>query len=142
MPRRRAVGGGITYSPRHSSVLQGVFARVCSRPRIRQPLRIPGELLTVTTDNVGLPHLIHQLRRHMTRLSPVPKSRYSCPATFVHKALKDYTHLSATRCIAPFIGPSVQPPPQSLHARTRRSNSLCVERLSQYQHTGLNGHSC
>ena len=58
-----------------------------------EPLRIPGELLRPTTDTVEPPHLIHQLRRHMKRLRPVPATRHASPATFVHKDLKDSTHV-------------------------------------------------
>jgi hypothetical protein len=49
-----------------------------------EPLRIPGEFLTPTTDPVEPAHIITQLRRHMARLRPVPAARHTSPATFVH----------------------------------------------------------
>jgi hypothetical protein len=50
-----------------------------------EPLRIPGEFLTPTTDHVEPAHIITQLRRHMARLRPVPAASHTSPATFVHK---------------------------------------------------------
>jgi cleavage and polyadenylation specificity factor subunit 1 len=58
-----------------------------------EPLRIPGELLTPTADPVDPAHLITQLRQHMARLRPVPAARHASPATFVHKDLRDCTHV-------------------------------------------------
>jgi cleavage and polyadenylation specificity factor subunit 1 len=58
-----------------------------------EPLRIPGELLTPTTDPVDPAHLVTQLRQHMVHLRPVPAARHSSPATFVHKELHSCTHV-------------------------------------------------
>jgi hypothetical protein len=58
-----------------------------------EPLRIPGEFLTPTTDPVEPTHIITQLRRHMARLRPVPATRHSSPSTFVHKDLCNCTHV-------------------------------------------------
>jgi hypothetical protein len=54
-----------------------------------EPLRIPGELLTLTADPVEPAHLITQLRRHLARLRPVPASYHassatSCTRTFIN----------------------------------------------------------
>jgi hypothetical protein len=51
-----------------------------------EPLRIPGELLTPTTDPVDPAH-ITELREHMVRLRPIPATCHASPATFVHSDL-------------------------------------------------------
>jgi hypothetical protein len=58
-----------------------------------EPLRIPGVLLTATTDPVEPAPLITQLRQHMVRLRPVPAARHVSPTTFVHKDLHNCTHV-------------------------------------------------
>jgi hypothetical protein len=58
-----------------------------------EPLRIPGELLTPTTDPVDSARLITQLRQHMAHLRPVPAARHASPATSVHKDLPSCTHV-------------------------------------------------
>jgi hypothetical protein len=58
-----------------------------------EPLRIPGELLTLTANPVDPAHLITELRQHMTRLRPVPAARHTIPATFVHHDLQKCTHV-------------------------------------------------
>jgi cleavage and polyadenylation specificity factor subunit 1 len=76
-----------------------------------EPLRIPGELLTPTTEPVDPAHLITQLRRHMARLKPTTAARHASPAMFVHKDLHNCTHvflrLDAYRRsqIPPYTGP-------------------------------------
>jgi hypothetical protein len=59
-----------------------------------EPLRIPGELLTPTANPVDPAHLITELRQHMTHLRPVPATRHTSPATFVHSDLEKCTHVS------------------------------------------------
>jgi cleavage and polyadenylation specificity factor subunit 1 len=56
-------------------------------PVYGEPLRIPGEFLTPTTDPVYPAYLISQLRRHIACLKPVPAARHASPATSVHKDL-------------------------------------------------------
>jgi hypothetical protein len=58
-----------------------------------EPLRIPSEFLTPTTDPVELVHLTTQLRRHMAHLRLVPAARHASPATIVHKDLHNCTHV-------------------------------------------------
>jgi cleavage and polyadenylation specificity factor subunit 1 len=58
-----------------------------------EPLRISGELLTPTTDQMEPAHLITQLRQHMARLRPVPAARHASLATFVHKDLQNCMHV-------------------------------------------------
>jgi hypothetical protein len=77
----------------------------------REPLRIPGELLTPAAGLVKLEQLIIQLRRHIAHLRPVPAARHASPTTFVHKDLRDCTHVflrqDATRRALepPYTGP-------------------------------------
>jgi cleavage and polyadenylation specificity factor subunit 1 len=58
-----------------------------------EPLQIPREMLCPTTDTVEPPQLIHQLRCKMEELRPVPATRHASPAMFVHKDLKESTHV-------------------------------------------------
>jgi hypothetical protein len=58
-----------------------------------EPLRIPGELLTPTTNPAEPAHLIAQLRHHIARLRPGTAARHASPATFVHKDLYNCTHV-------------------------------------------------
>jgi hypothetical protein len=58
-----------------------------------EPLRIPGELLTPSTDNMEPSELIQQLRRFMDQLRPAPAARHASPTAFVHKDLMDSTHV-------------------------------------------------
>jgi cleavage and polyadenylation specificity factor subunit 1 len=58
-----------------------------------KPLRIPGELLTPSTNPVDPALLITELRQHMARLRPVPAARHTSPATFIHSALEECTHV-------------------------------------------------
>jgi hypothetical protein len=58
-----------------------------------EPLRIPGELLTVTAEPVDPAHLITELHQHMARLMPVPASHHASPATFMHSDLGKCTHV-------------------------------------------------
>jgi cleavage and polyadenylation specificity factor subunit 1 len=52
-----------------------------------EPLRIPGKLLTPSTNPVDPALLITKLCQHMARLRPVPAAHHASPATFVHRAL-------------------------------------------------------
>jgi len=76
-----------------------------------EPLRVPGELLVPTAPKVEASGFIQQLRRHMDQLRPTPAARHSSPATFVHKDLRDSTHVflrqDATRRALepPYSGP-------------------------------------
>jgi cleavage and polyadenylation specificity factor subunit 1 len=90
-----------------------------------EPLRIPGELLTPTTDQVEPAHLITQLRQHTARLRPIPAARHATPATFVHKDLHNSTHVflrqdAIRRALeSPYSGPT-----RSSRGDRRRCNSL------------------
>jgi cleavage and polyadenylation specificity factor subunit 1 len=56
-------------------------------------LRIPGELLTPAPGLAESEHPITQLRWHMARLRPVPAACPASPTTFVHKDIRDCTHV-------------------------------------------------
>jgi hypothetical protein len=56
-----------------------------------EPLRIPRDLLTPTTNLVDPAHLITELCQHMTRLKPIPATRHASPARFVHSDLEKCT---------------------------------------------------
>jgi hypothetical protein len=57
-----------------------------------EPLRVPGELL-VPAPKVEASGFIQQLRRQMYQMRPTPAARHSFAATFVHKDLRDSTHV-------------------------------------------------
>jgi hypothetical protein len=58
-----------------------------------EPVRISGKLLTPNADPVDPALLITELRPHMARLRPIPASRHTFPATFVHSDLDTCTHV-------------------------------------------------
>jgi hypothetical protein len=58
-----------------------------------EPLRVPGELLASTIPNVKPAAFIQQLHHHMSQLCPVAAACHSSPATFIHRDLKDATHV-------------------------------------------------
>jgi cleavage and polyadenylation specificity factor subunit 1 len=62
-------------------------------PVYGKPLRIPGKLLSPTTDPVEQAHLITQLCQRRARPRPVLAARHASPATFVHKDLHNCTHV-------------------------------------------------
>jgi cleavage and polyadenylation specificity factor subunit 1 len=58
-----------------------------------ETFRMPGELLTPSTNPVDPALLITELRQDMARLRPVLAARHTSPATFVHSTLEDCTHV-------------------------------------------------
>jgi hypothetical protein len=58
-----------------------------------EPLRVPSELLVPTAPKVEASVFMQQLRRHMDQLRPTPGAHHASPATFVHKDLRDSTHV-------------------------------------------------
>ena len=58
-----------------------------------EPLRVPGELLVPAAPRFEASTFIEQLRRHMDQLRPTPAARHASPATFIHKDLRDSTHV-------------------------------------------------
>ena len=91
-----------------------------------EPLRVPGELLAPAALNVEASTFIQQLRRHMDQLQPTPAARHASPATFIHKDLRDSTHVflrqDATRR-------ALEPPysgPHKVIARTDKTLTIVV----------------
>jgi len=58
-----------------------------------EPLLVPGELLVPAAPRFEASTFIQQLRRHMDQLRPTPAKRHASPATFIHKDLRDSTHV-------------------------------------------------
>jgi hypothetical protein len=58
-----------------------------------EPLRMPGELLTPTTEPVDPEYLISELRQHIARLRPVTVARHTSPSPFVHSDLESSNHV-------------------------------------------------
>ena len=91
-----------------------------------ESLRVPGELLVPAIPKVEASTFIQQLRRHMDQLRPTPAARHASPATFIHKDLRDSTHVilrqEATRR-------ALEPPyscPHKVIARTDRTLTIVV----------------
>lgn len=76
-----------------------------------ESLHIPGEFLIPATQRDDPLPFIQQLRRRMNQLRPTPATRHSTPASFVHRALQDSTHVflrldSSRRALQPpYSGP-------------------------------------
>lgn len=91
-----------------------------------EPLRVPGELLAPATPDVEPSVLMQQLRRHMESLRPIPAARHASYATFVHKDLKDITHVFLRHDA---VRRSLEPPysgPHRVVARTDKTFKLIV----------------
>ena len=58
-----------------------------------ETLRIPGEMVSPTSAKVEPSTFLLLLKRHMARLRPTSAARHSSPTTFVHKDLKETTHV-------------------------------------------------
>jgi hypothetical protein len=58
-----------------------------------EPLRIPGELLTLTEEPVDPAYLIIELRQHMARLRPVPVARHASTSTFMQSDIGKCSHV-------------------------------------------------
>jgi hypothetical protein len=90
-----------------------------------EPLRIPGKLLTSTTDPMEPAHIITQLRQHMARLRPVPAARHASPTTFVHKDLHNCTHVfSRQDALRRDLEPPYSDPYQVLSRRQKTMKPL------------------
>ena len=91
-----------------------------------EPLRVPGEFLVPAAPTVEAPTFVQQLRRFMDQLRPTPAARHSSQATFVHKDLRDASHVflrqDTTRR-------SLEPPysgPHRVIARTDKTLKIVV----------------
>ena len=89
-------------------------------------LRVPGEVLVPAAPKVKASTFIQQLRRHMDQLRPTPAARHVSPTTFIHKDLRDSTHVflrqDATRR-------ALEPPysgPHKVMARTDKTLAIVM----------------
>jgi hypothetical protein len=86
---RLHLGNFTLPAARFKVYLQGSVAEVT----YTEPLRIPGKLLTPSTNPVDTALLITELRQHMAHLRPVPAAQHTSPATFVYSSLEKCTHV-------------------------------------------------
>ena len=91
-----------------------------------EPLWVPGELLVPAAPKVEASTIIQQLRRHMDQLRPTPAARHASPATFIHKDLRDSTHVFLRRDTT---RRALEPPysgPHKVIARTDKTLTIVV----------------
>jgi len=91
-----------------------------------EPLRVPGELLLPAAPRFEASTFIEQLRRHMDQLRPTPAARHASPATFIHKDLRDSTHVFLRQ---DSIRRALEPPytgPHKVIARTDKTLTIVV----------------
>jgi hypothetical protein len=108
----------------------------------------PCELLAPAALKVKPSVFIQQLHHCMDQLQPTPEGRHSSPATFIHRGLKDSTHVflwQDTICRAldpPYSGPHkvIAAPTKHLRLLCAVGRSLCQQTESSL-HTYWNGSS-
>ena len=91
-----------------------------------EPLRVSGEFLMPTTRKVDPQTFVQRLRCRMNELRPIPESRRSTQASFIHKDLKDSTHVFLLQDTA---RRALQPPysgPHKVIARTDKKFKIVV----------------
>jgi len=91
-----------------------------------EPLRVPGELIVPAAPRFEASTFIEQFRRHMYQLRPTPAARHSSPATFIHKDLRDSTHVFLRQ---DSIRRALEPPytgPHKVIARTDKTLTIVV----------------
>ena len=91
-----------------------------------KPLQVPGELLVPAAPRFEASTFIQQLRHHMAQLRPTPAARHASPATFIHKDLRDSTHVFLWQ---DSIRQALEPPysgPQKVIARNDKMLTIVV----------------
>ena len=91
-----------------------------------EPLRVPGELLISAAPKVETSAFLQQLRHHMDQLRPTPAARHASPASFIHKDLRDSTHVFLRQDA---IRRALEPPysgPHKVIARTGKTFTIVV----------------
>lgn len=58
-----------------------------------EPIRLPGQFLTPTSENDDSTVFIARLRRHMSKINPTQSTRHSSRKTFVFKGLASCSHV-------------------------------------------------
>jgi len=97
-----------------------------------KPLRIPGEVLVPADPKVEASTFIQQLRRRMDQGRPTPAALHASPATFIHKDLRDSTHVFLRQDA---IRRALEPPysgPHKVIARTDKTQLSCAAGTSHY----------
>jgi hypothetical protein len=91
-----------------------------------EPFRIPGEFLIPTTRTVDPQPFMQRLHRRMNDLRPAPTARRTTQAPFIHKDLKDTTHVFLRQDTA---RRTLQPPysgPHKVIARTDKTYKIVL----------------
>jgi len=91
-----------------------------------EPLRVPGELLVPAAPRFEASTFIQQLCHHMDQLRPTPVACHASPATFIHKDLRDSTHVFLRQ---DSIRRALEPPytgPHEVIARTDKTLTIVV----------------
>jgi len=104
-----------------------------------EPLRVPGELPVPAAPKVEASGFIQQLRRHIEQLRPTPAARHSSPSTFVHKDLRDSTHVFLRQDATPRLGAAIQWPALTKHLKLSygAGRSLSADRVKPAYLLGL-----
>jgi hypothetical protein len=100
-----------------------------------EPLRVPGEFLIPAAPKVEASAFIQQLHRLMDQLRPTPAARHASPATFIHKDLRDSTHVFLRHDA---IRRALEPPysgPHKIITRADKTQLSCAAGRSPYQLT-------
>ena len=96
-----------------------------------EPLRVPGEMIP-NAPKVEASAFLEQLRLHMDKLRPNPAWRHASPAPFIHKELRNSTHVFLRQDA---IRRTLEPPnsgPHKVIARTERTQLSCAAGRSLY----------
>ena len=91
-----------------------------------EPLRITGEFLVPAAPKVEASVFVQQLRRHKNKLCPRPAARHASPATFIHKDLRNLTHIFLRQDA---ISHALEPPYSGSHkviARTDKTLKIVI----------------
>jgi hypothetical protein len=95
-----------------------------------EPLCVLGELMMSTIQEVETSPFIQQHRHRMNQLRPTPAARHSTRASFVHRDLKDLTHVFLRQDA---IRRSIEPPysgPPRMTALTDKTFKIVVRSRS------------
>jgi hypothetical protein len=127
VPHTRTVDSGPTIGPpRVTNRIQRRPAVITAGLVYGEPLRVPGEFLVPAAPKVEPSIFIQQLHRFIDHLRPTPAARHASPTTFIHKDLKDSTHVFLRQDT---IRRALEPPysgPHKAIARTDKTLNIVV----------------
>jgi hypothetical protein len=95
-------------------------------------LRAPGKLLVPTTQKIETSAFIQQRRRCMDQLRPIPAARHSTRASFMHRDLKNSTHILLRQDA---FHRTLEPPYRGPHRVTARTEKTFKIVVSEWQVT-------